>query len=327
MTALRWKPFAIVALAGALLAPAMHALATGAPGTRASTQAGQDDATPATKAPPKPLLWKVSDGDNTLYLLGSFHLLKPNDYPLSADVDAAFEDAERLVFEVPPSELADPAVAGKMQSIATFADERRLSSVLPTTEREKLARLLGAERAAMLEPFEPWFVNLSLLMGTSQAMGFRPDQGLDTHLMQRAAQAGKPTQGLETVDQQLAALDATPLHEQIAGMRQFLDDPHEVPRTLEKLHTAWRDADVEQLAAMSIDDMRTNTPESYRLINVQRNDAWVPQLKGMLDAEGGQDALVVVGAMHLLGEDGIVEKLAAHGYAVERICPECATAK
>lgn len=49
--------------------------------------------------PPVPLLWKVSDADNSLYLLGSFHLLKPEDYPLSAEVDAAFADAEALLFE------------------------------------------------------------------------------------------------------------------------------------------------------------------------------------------------------------------------------------
>ena len=58
-----------------------------------------DRARPAAPvaASPVPLMWKVSDADNDLYLLGSFHMLRPGDYPLSKDVDAAFDDAEALL--------------------------------------------------------------------------------------------------------------------------------------------------------------------------------------------------------------------------------------
>src|SRR5262245_3313596 len=101
----------IALLACALLAPAAYA-ATPAAASAAAT----------AKAPPRPLLWKVSDKDNSLYLLGSFHLLKADDYPLSDDVERAFADADRLVFEVPPGELADPAVAQKMLAVAGFGD-------------------------------------------------------------------------------------------------------------------------------------------------------------------------------------------------------------
>ena len=61
----------------------------------------------AQAEPPRPLLWKVSDADNSLYLLGSFHLLREGDYPLAASTDAAFEDAEKLVFELTPAEMAE----------------------------------------------------------------------------------------------------------------------------------------------------------------------------------------------------------------------------
>ena len=52
---------------------------------------------PKGNTAPVPLLWKVSDKDNAVYLLGSFHLLRSSDYPLSGDVDAAFADAERVL--------------------------------------------------------------------------------------------------------------------------------------------------------------------------------------------------------------------------------------
>ena len=69
--------------------------------------------------------------------------------------------------------------------------------------------------------------------------------------------------------------------------------------------------------------MREKTPQTYRMVNVERNDAWVPQIGKMLDAKKG-DTMVVVGALHLLGEDGVVEKLRGKGYKVERVCSACA---
>src|SRR3546814_4876889 len=64
--------------------------------------------------PPLPLLWQASDADNTVYLLGSFHLLKPDDYPLSSDVNDAFADAEVVVFEMPPEEMNSPQLPVQM---------------------------------------------------------------------------------------------------------------------------------------------------------------------------------------------------------------------
>lgn len=97
-------------------------------------------AAPATVIvePPRPLLWKVSDADNSLYLLGSFHLLKPQDYPLSKDIDAAFADAERLVFEIDPAEMQAPATAQAMLAAAAFADGGTLTALLPPATRVKL---------------------------------------------------------------------------------------------------------------------------------------------------------------------------------------------
>ena len=84
----------------------------------------------APVAPPVPLLWKVSDADNSVYMLGSFHLLKPGDYPLSKDTDAAFEDAESLVFEIPPEEISSPALAMQMAQAALRTDGTSLDSAL-----------------------------------------------------------------------------------------------------------------------------------------------------------------------------------------------------
>jgi uncharacterized protein len=305
-------------LACALIAPAVYAWAPGkAP-----------PAAPVAKAAPTPLLWKVSDQDNSVYLLGSFHLLKNDDYPLSADIDKVFAEAENVVFEVSPSELTDPLLAQKMQEMAGYGDGGTLSQVLPPDVHEKMNQVLGKDQMAQLEAMEPWYINLSLVIGISQKMGFSGEQGLDLHIARMAEAAGKPVSGLETADQQLAVLDASPMDEQIAGLRDFFNKPGELPKLLNETHDAWRSADVARLSSLVIDEVRKETPVTYRIINVERNDAWVPKLQQMLDeTTEGNDTLVVVGAMHLIGADGVVEKLRAKGYQVERICSACTVAK
>jgi len=278
------------------------------------------------KPPPVPLLWKVSDRDNAVYLLGSFHLLKADDYPISGDIDQAFSSADRIVFEVPPEQMLDPAMAQKFLAAAGYADGRTLSQVLPATLREKFNRILAQRGAsiAQFDAYEPWFVNLSLMLGVSQQMGFRPDKGLDQVLMQQAIASKKATGGLESIDLQLSVLDSTPMDEQVRSLKEFLDKPTEMPGMLSDLHNAWRDGDLAKLDTLTREEMREKTPQTYRIVNVERNDAWVPQIQQMLDGQKKGDTMVVVGALHLLGEDGVVEKLRAKGYTVERVCSACA---
>ena len=275
--------------------------------------------------PPLPLMWKVQDRDNAVYLLGSFHLLKDGDYPLSSDIDQAFLDAERVVFEVSPAELDDPTVAGRFLAAAAYDGPRTLSEVLTPRLREELRRLMARQGGSIeqVDGYEPWFVNLSLLMGLSQSLGFSAEQGLDRHLMARAAEAGKPIGGLETLEAQLRVLDETPMDEQMVGLADFLDRPQDMPAKLDELHQAWRSGDAATLESLTRLQMLEKTPETYRTVNIERNDAWLPQLQAMLQAPGDDDVLVVVGALHLLGDDGLVEKLRAQGYQVERICSAC----
>ena len=296
------------------------ALAACAPG-----HANGQQATPAATAnAPVPLLWKVSDADNSLYLLGSFHMLKPDDYPLSRDVDVAFDDAESLLFEIEPSVLNTPETIAKFQAATGYDDGSTLSQVLPADTRAKLEKLLAASGGSLdkVERSEPWAVNLGLLLGVSQAMGFRQEQGLDRHFMSRAAEAGKPVAGLEGIDAQLAALDGVPHAEQVAGLDEFLSDPAKVMAEFRDLHQTWRAGDVATLDSRFRQEMAEESPVSYRLVNVDRNNAWVPLLEARLAAPEG-DTLAVVGALHLLGDDGVVEKLRAKGYEVERICSAC----
>ncbi|HET8819758.1 MAG TPA: TraB/GumN family protein [Xanthomonadaceae bacterium] len=288
-------------------------------------------AVPAAAAPPVPLLWKVSDGDNgnVVYLLGSFHMLKPTDYPLSQDVDAAVADAEAMLFEITPDELASPAVATGMMRAGLRTDGSTLDEEIGPALAARLAAWAAAQpegspmTAAVLQRFEPWFAGLTVSILQMTAMGLDPALGLDRHFMAVAEAQGKPVAGLETAAQQIALFDGMDPDEQVQMLADALDQAAAGPDALEDLHADWRAGDVDALWDGMAADMRMAFPALYRRINVERNQAWLPKLAARLEAPGDDDTLVVVGALHLLGEDGVVEGLRERGYTVERICSAC----
>jgi uncharacterized protein len=287
----------------------------------------------AVAAPPVPLLWMVSDADNSVYLLGSFHLLKPDDYPLSKDVDAAFADSESLVFEIPPEEIASPALAAQMAQAALRTDGTQLDSELSPVLNADLRTWTGAHAASLqkmgmdaqsLQMFQPWFAGLVISMVQMTDEGLDPRLGLDQHFAAEARTHGKPTSGLETGAQQIAFLAQMDHVEQLQFLGESLSESNQGKQELETLHGAWRNGDAHALWNGMAADMKRHYPKLYAHIDVERNDAWVPKIEQRLKAAGHDDTLVVVGALHLLGSDGVVEKLRAKGYKVERICSVCA---
>ena len=300
-----------------------------------AASAPADTATPVrtdAAEPPVPLMWKISDADNELYLLGSFHMLKPTDYPLSADVDMAFDDAEALVFELSPQELLSPELGMSMTRAAMRSDGTPLNSALPDATVAKLDAWIAANETALhrrgmsaqgFQRFDPWFVGLTISIIEMSKAGLDPELGLDMHFAGRANNASKPAMGLETGSEQIAVFDGMSNVEQLQFLDESLGEAENAKVEIDKLHAAWRRGDRQSLLNGMAGDMRRDYPKLYRRINVDRNDAWVPKLQRMLDDESKDDTLVVVGALHLLGDDGVVEKLRAKGYKVERVCSAC----
>lgn len=318
-------------LAAVLIVVSGLASAQALPGDAAAPAVQPDVVFVPPGDPPLPLLWQVSDADNTVYLLGSFHLLKAGDYPLSDEVNDAFADAEAVFFELPPEEMNSPQLPVQMMQAAVRTDGTQLDRDLPPATASRLQEWQAANAAALqasgltparMQMFEPWFVGLMISLTEMGKQGLDPKLGLDQHFIAAAGFAGKRTGGFETAAQQIALLDGMDADEQL----QFIDEAlsQAANDDLQTLHGYWRAGDANGIWNGMGADMRSRYPKLYRHINVERNDAWVPKIEQLLAAPGTDDALVVVGALHLLGEDGVVEKLRAKGHDVERICRDCA---
>lgn len=272
---------------------------------------------PVSDAFARNVLWTVHGEHNTVYLLGSIHVLRPGDGELPRAALEAYADAERLVMEI---DLDDPEVAsptallGAMQRAALLPEGETLRSALGEDYAAIMARAResGLELGA-LDRFAPWFVATMLLQLELAQRGFKPELGIEQQLADRAARDRKPIEGLETAGQQFAVLAGLPLPEQKRFLMMSLGETERLDAEIEDLLTAWRSGDTDALEEMLSAAYR-EFPELYGPLTEDRNRAWLERLEELL--EDRDDYLVVVGALHLVGRHSVVDLLRQRGHTV-----------
>ena len=270
------------------------------------------------EGPRRPLLWRLADADSRVYLFGSVHALRPGTDVLPGPAVAAYADAEVLAFEIDfDLARADAAAAA---SIGLATDGVSLSKRLGPADARRLQRRLevGGLSLASFESFKPWLVAVVLLTVPDGSARLSAAAGADAVLYARAAADGRERLGLETLADQIGAFDALPLKDQLSMLRDALgSDGSGDGSSVMPLVEAWEAGDAERLAAIVASGLGSST-EMRRLVLMDRNARWVPQIEALL-ARDGEDALVVVGAGHLVGPGSVVEMLRARGYTVERL--------
>jgi uncharacterized protein YbaP (TraB family) len=265
------------------------------------------------------ILWTVEGRHNTVYLLGSIHVLRREDAELPAAAVRAYEDAERLVMEM---DMDDPTQTGPGAMLA--ATER--AALLP--EGQTLHEVMGDDYAAvqaafsragldaaLLDRYAPWFAAVTLLQLELAQRGFVPQYGIEQQLVARAAKDDKPIRGLETAQEQLGLLAGLPPPLQQRFLLMTLEESAHLDQELAELLRAWRTGDAPALARLLSAEYDA-FPELYRPLSEDRNRAWLATLTDLLDDR--EDYLVVVGALHLVGRHGVVELLEQRGYEVEQ---------
>ena len=271
----------------------------------------------AGDAAERSVVWSVRGEHNTVYLFGSIHVLRPGDVGLPRAAAAAYEDAEQLVMEIDMDDpaIADPLVmAGQMQRYAQLPAGQSLQSVLGDDYSTVVAyvREAGLDIAA-LDGFAPWFVGMMVLQLEVAKRGFDPAHGIEQQVTDRAVADRKPILGLETPADQFAVLASLSLPEQKRFLLMTLKETDQADAKLDQLLNAWRTGDTATLAKVLSEEFE-EFPELYRPLTEDRNRAWVEQLADLLDDR--DDYLVVVGALHLVGRNSVVDLLRQRGYRV-----------
>ena len=263
------------------------------------------------------VVWSVRGEHNTVYLFGSIHVLRPGDVGLPRAAQAAYDDAEQLVMEIDMDDpaIADPiAMAAQMQHYARLPAGQSLESVLGGDYAAVAAQLEDAGLdIATFDGFAPWFVGMLVLQLEVAKRGFDPAHGIEQQVTDRAVADRKPILGLETPADQFAVLARLSLPEQKRFLLMTLEETESADARLDELLKAWRTGDTATLARVLSEEF-DEFPELYRPLTEDRNRAWVEQLAGLLDDR--DDYLVVVGALHLVGRNSVVDLLRQRGYRV-----------
>jgi len=274
---------------------------------------------PAGLASADPAAWRVTGRNGAeITLLGSMHVMRPSDHPLPASIDALVERADLIVMEV---DIDDIDVAAQQRIILQTAMLPQ-GTVLEDVVDEEAYRLveqhmreLGVD-LTQLEHFEPWFLAITVLELGMRKIGFQSERGVEQYVLGRAQAAGTEIVGLETLEFQIGLFDALPPEQQQALLEQTLSELDEGATVLGEMVAAWRDGELERLSAELLDEF-DQFPGLYEKIVTKRNSAWVPALERML--ADGRRRLVVVGALHLVGPDSVIDQLRERGHDVERL--------
>jgi len=181
---------------------------------------------------------------------------------------------------------------------------------LRKTLGEERYQRFAAEAASLgmpaegLQQFEPWVVGLQLVEMQYQKMGFDTQLGVERQLEQRARADGKEIRGLETVAEQLGLFDALSYEEQARFLDMVVTEAEETEDQLDDVIAAWRSGNTRRLAKLLGEEF-DDAAALYKTIVSERNAKWMPALHKLLADD--KDYLVVVGALHLVGDDGVLE--------------------
>jgi uncharacterized protein YbaP (TraB family) len=201
-----------------------------------------------------------------------------------------------------------------MQHYARLPAGQSLESVLGSDYAAVATHLQDAGLdLALFDGFAPWFVGMLILQLEVAKRGFDPAHGIEQQVTDRAVADRKPIAGLETPADQFAVLAGLTLPEQKRFLLMTLEETESTDARLDELLTAWRTGDTATLARVLSEEFE-EFPELYRPLTEDRNRAWAERLAGLLDDR--DDYLVVVGALHLVGRNSVVDLLRQRGYTV-----------
>jgi len=263
-------------------------------------------------------VWAIHGPHNTVYLAGSVHMLKAGEAALPTGFERAYAGSQGLVMELDVANLNPLDAAGWLLEHGALPEGVTLHQRLGDSRYQKVtteAQRLGVPDQ-LLQQQQPWVVGMELLELKYQQLGFDAQSGVEQQLAQRAQGDHKPISGLETLAEQLGVLGAMSDEDQVRFLDMIVTEMDDVGNDTQQVITAWRNGDAARLGALLGEEYKS-FPALYRTLVSERNRHWLPQIEKLL--QDRQDYFVVVGALHLVGEGGLLDLMRRDGYRPEQL--------
>ena len=291
-----------------------------------------ESSTPSAPSEPwgeKHFLWKVSDENSSVWLLGSIHVANVSFYPLPTVIDSAFTAANELAVEI---NMSDAYVVSEVQWLTNrhgMLIDGTLHDKLPITLWYSLDSLCTAWNlpVSTFESMRPWLVATTISSYAYIRAGLKSEYGIDNVLMGRAANSGKPIVSLETAEEQIEAL-AGSSESDSAGICLLKSTMRELPGVkplIRNLVKAWKTGDDELLnSLLNEENVQDYTPSEIQLMEEFEQRIYVNRNLKMADSVASflrddRNVFFVVGVAHLAFEEhNVIENLRNRGFVIER---------
>ncbi|MCU6712875.1 TraB/GumN family protein [Paenibacillus sp. J5C_2022] len=261
-------------------------------------------------------MWKVQKGEAEVYLLGSIHLGDEDLYPLRPEIEEAFANSDILVTEIDMTKINMEEVAALNAELSEYSDGTILSDHISEDTYAKLQELLEQLEIPVttFDPFKPWAIQTGLESIKAQMEGFNPAYGIDQYFTGKAVAQEMPIQELETIEDQLKMLSGFSEELTESMLLQSINHFFDEGASAGVLLDMWKNGDSDTL--LKLENEMKLIDEYYEAMLVDRNEVMTDKVISYLNDEEEQDYFVIAGALHMLGEHGIVTMLEEQGYEV-----------
>jgi uncharacterized protein YbaP (TraB family) len=272
----------------------------------------------------KNFMWEVQGGKNKAYLLGSIHTMPKDVYPLDEKIESAFQESDKLVVEVNTNKLDTKEITNYVRKYAIYQDSTNLKILLPKdiyqVVNEKVMEL--GFKDDDIKAYKPWFVSINLSLGALQKIDVEAGLGIDVHFMAKAEEREMAILELESALSQFKVLSSMDDEVQKDILVMSLDEFDELPKLYDKMLKAWEEGnakllnEVSRLKILEAEEDLPGIKDYYNELFLKRDEKIVEKIVTFLEDKEENTYFIIVGAIHLVGEDGLLQMLKDKGYKV-----------
>ena len=277
--------------------------------------------------------WQATRGSQMIHLIGTYHFTDPRHDTTMATLAPVLAAAQTLLVEAGPDE--DAALIARLSaepSLMISTDGPTLPQLLPPEDWKRLSAALTDRGFPpfMGAKFRPWYLTMMLSIPPCEMKVAAAARGLDKLIMDAATAQGLTIQALEPYDTIFGIFDTMPMADQLAMITSTLaleDKSTDMAITLADAYFAQEGRLIWEFTRTLTLQLPEYTPEQVEKdfavmeesLMKKRNRSWIPVIE---TAAAKGPVLVAFGALHLSGDEGILNLLAAQGYKIERLSLE-----
>ncbi|MEF1290460.1 TraB/GumN family protein [Vibrio sp. M260118] len=258
----------------------------------------------------EPLYWQAQKGDLNYLIFGSIHVGDENLYPLPETIIKTLQQSDCLIIETDVRKTHGVTYPPVTLLTSDVLNEKQ------TRELKGLANLLNLDSKLLMD-LPPWATALTITNKHIEYLGYQSALGVDLHLIYKATAQDIPVLSLETLQFQIDMLTKQP-----DSGKEFLlsalEEFEHSEQAVDCMIKSWKAGDQEKM--LEFGKLTEMSPELEHAFITQRNIDWAKQLSApSWSSKKSGSYVIVVGTLHLLGEQSVLELLEADGFKVKQL--------